>query len=65
MPLETPLQLEWFAALMQRKQGEAKYVCKQLKTIMLLTGLAVLFVIIGGAIGGKNGATIALASPSL
>jgi heat shock protein HtpX len=32
----------------------------QLKTIMLLTGLAVLFVIIGGAIGGKNGATIAL-----
>jgi heat shock protein HtpX len=35
-------------------------IANQLKTIMLLTGLAVLFVIIGGAIGGKNGATIAL-----
>ncbi len=35
-------------------------IANQIKTIMLLTGLAVLFVVIGGAIGGKNGATIAL-----
>jgi heat shock protein HtpX len=35
-------------------------IANQLKTIILLTALAVLFVIIGGAIGGKNGAKIAL-----
>jgi heat shock protein HtpX len=35
-------------------------IANQVKTIVLLTGLAVLFVLIGGAIGGKNGATIAL-----
>ncbi|HMK36388.1 MAG TPA: zinc metalloprotease HtpX [Desulfomonilaceae bacterium] len=35
-------------------------IANQLKTIVLLTGLAVLFVLIGGAIGGKSGAQIAL-----
>ena len=32
----------------------------QVKTIVLLTALAALLVVIGGIIGGKNGATIAL-----
>jgi heat shock protein HtpX len=32
----------------------------QVKTVILLTALAALLVVIGGAIGGKNGATIAL-----
>lgn len=32
----------------------------QIKTVVLLTFLAALLVVIGGAIGGKNGATIAL-----
>lgn len=32
----------------------------QVKTVVLLTALAALLVIIGGALGGKNGATIAL-----
>jgi heat shock protein HtpX len=32
----------------------------QVKTIILLTALAALLVVLGGAIGGKNGATIAL-----
>ncbi len=32
----------------------------QVKTVVLLTALAALLVVIGGALGGKNGATIAL-----